>query len=184
MARSDQQPGNRKLALQLTVVTLAMFGFGFALVPLYEVFCEITGLNGKDVNRISAAEATVVDGGRWVNVEFLASSNAAGGWEFSPAIRKLRVRPGELYSVSYRAHNPTGQAMTMRAVSSIAPGTAAGYISKLECFCFRQQQFGPDEQRLMPLRFMVNKSLPPEVGTVSIAYTLFNSLEREPSPGS
>lgn len=184
MKNATRQQTNRKLALQLAGVTIAMFGFGFALVPLYDVFCDITGLNGKAVIRISATEAGAVDSSRWVTVEFLSSSNAAGGWAFAPTLNKLRVQPGKLYSVSYRAQNPTNQAMTMRAVSSIAPGVAAGYVSKLECFCFRQQRFAAHEQRLMPLRFMVNRTLPPEVGTISIAYTLFNSLEREVTPDS
>lgn len=170
--------------MRLVVVTLAMFGFGFALVPLYDVFCDITGLNGKDVNRISTVETATVDGSRWVTVEFLSSSNAAGGWTFQPTLTKLRVQPGKLYSVSYQAHNPTSQPRLMRAVSSIAPGVAAGYVSKLECFCFRQQLFAANEQRVMPLRFMVNPALPTEVGTISIAYTLFNSLQQEPTPGS
>jgi len=184
MKNSTRQQTNRKLAARLAGVTLAMFAFGFALVPLYDVFCDITGLNGKDVNRISVVEPAAVDGSRWVTVEFLSNSNAAGSWEFQPSISKLRVQPGKLYSVSYRAHNPINRVMTMRAVSSIAPGTAAGYVNKLECFCFRQQRFAADERRLMPLRFMVNPTLPPEVGTISIAYTLFNSLDGESAPDS
>ncbi|WP_275099771.1 cytochrome c oxidase assembly protein [Sedimenticola hydrogenitrophicus] len=184
MTRSARQQSNRTLALKLAGITLAMFGFGFALVPLYEVFCEITGLNGKGVNRIVSAAATAVDDNRWVTVEFLSGSNLAGSWEFRPSQSRMRVQPGRLYSVSYQARNPTDQAVTVRAVSSIAPGTAAGYISKLECFCFRQQRFAPEEQRMMPVRFMVDRALPPELGTISIAYTLFDSLNREAAPGS
>ncbi|WP_260292801.1 cytochrome c oxidase assembly protein [Sedimenticola hydrogenitrophicus] len=184
MKQSARQQSNRTLALKLAGITLAMFGFGFALVPLYEVFCDITGLNGKGVKQITAMDPTTVDGSRWVTVEFLSGSNLAGGWEFRPSQSRLRVQPGRLYTVSYQARNPTDQAMTVRAVSSIAPGTAAGYVSKLECFCFRQQRFAPAEQRMMPVRFMVDRALPPEVGTISIAYTLFNSLNREAAPGS
>lgn len=184
MKRAIRQMNNRKLAWRLAGVTLAMFGFGFALVPLYEVFCDLTGLNGKDVNRISRVDPVAPDSDRRVTVEFLSSSNAAGGWLFQPAVGKLRVQPGKLYAVSYRARNPHNRDMTVRAVSSMAPGLAAGYVSKLECFCFRQQQFAPNEQRLMPLRFMVNPALPREVGTISIAYTLFNSPAEESLPGS
>lgn len=183
MKRAIRQQGNRKLAWRLVGVTLAMFGFGFALVPLYDVFCDITGLNGKDVNRISRVEPAAPDSRRRVTVEFLSNSNTVGGWVFQPTIGKLRVQPGKLYEVSYRARNPHDRAVTVRAVSSMAPGLAAGYVSKLECFCFRQQRFAPNEQRLMPLRFMVNPALPAEVGTISIAYTLFDSPQARSAPG-
>lgn len=175
---------NRTLGLKLAGVTLAMFGFGFALVPLYDVFCEVTGLNGKEVRRIATPETTAVKADRWVTVEFLASGNTTGNWQFHPAVNKLRVQPGQLYTVNYQARNPASQPMTMRAVSSIAPGTAAIHVSKLECFCFQQQRFAPGEQRLMPLRFMVDRDLPMETGIISIAYTLFEDLNQESAPGS
>lgn len=175
---------NRTLGLKLAGVTLAMFGFGFALVPLYDVFCEVTGLNGKAVRRALATETAAPASDRWVTVEFLASGNTTGNWRFHPSVNKLRVRPGKLYTVNYQARNPRSRPMTMRAVSSIAPGTAAVHVSKLECFCFRQQQFAPGEQRLMPLRFMVDSDLPAGTGTISIAYTLFESLNPESPPGT
>lgn len=184
MRNLSRQQGNRRLALTLAGVTLAMFGFGYALVPLYEVFCEITGLNGKGVTQMNKPALMAVDDNRWVTVEFLAAGNTTGNWNFQPSVAKLRVRPGRLYTVNYRARNPSPRPMTMRAVSSIAPGTAAGYVSKLECFCFRQQRFAPEEQRLMPVRFMVDRNLPAETGTISIAYTLFDSLSRGAAPGS
>lgn len=179
MFKSTQHHHNRHLGYKLAGITIVMFGFGFALVPLYDLFCEVTGLNGKGVNQLAGAEQVTIDSNRWVNVEFLASTPATGNWVFQPTTTRLRVRPGKLYTVSYRALNPTGQPAVVRAVSSIAPGLAASHISKLECFCFQQQHFDPGEQRLMPVRFMVNSALPPEVGTVSIAYSLFNSLDAQ-----
>lgn len=110
MKNSTRQQMNRKLAARLAGVTLAMFAFGFALVPLYDVFCDITGLNGKDVNRISAVEPAALDSSRWVTVEFLSNSNTVGSWEFQPSISKLRVQPGSFTrSVTGHITRPIGR---------------------------------------------------------------------------
>lgn len=167
---------NGRVVKRLGVVVLAMFGFGFALVPLYDVFCEVTGLNGK-TGRIEMEEALsqMVDEDRLVTVEFLATVNNELPWEFKPAVRRLNVHPGEVTEVSYYARNRTAETVAGQAVPSLAPGLAARYFNKTECFCFTRQTLGPGEEKNMPLRFVVDPELPEDVRTVSLSYTFFKA---------
>lgn len=167
---------NGRVVKRLGVVVLAMFGFGFALVPLYDVFCEVTGLNGK-TGRIEMEEALsqMVDEDRLVTVEFLATVNSELPWEFKPAVRRLSVHPGEVTEVSYYARNRTAETVAGQAVPSLAPGLAARYFNKTECFCFTRQTLGPGEEKNMPLRFVVDPELPEDVRTVSLSYTFFKA---------
>lgn len=176
MNEENLKQANKRLAGRMLLVAVAMFGFGFALVPLYNVFCNATGLNGKSANdnepaQVHAHETRLED--RLVTVEFLSNPGTTSGWNFRPAITKLRVHPGQLYSTRYLAHNPTKRPMIVRAVPSVAPGVAALYLQKTECFCFTRQVFAPGEKRELPLRFMIDPHVPPEVGTLSLAYTLY-----------
>jgi len=165
---------NRRIVVRLAVVVLAMFGFGFALVPLYDVFCDITGINGK-TGRIELEKALSqgVDNDRLVTVEFLASVNSGLPWEFQPMVKKIKVHPGEVTEVKYYARNRAGNAVDGQAIPSLAPGLAAKYFNKTECFCFTQQTLGPGEYKEMPLRFVVDPELPDEVRTVSLSYTFY-----------
>ncbi len=165
---------NRRLLTRMLVVVVGMFGFGFALVPLYDVFCEITGINGKADNQAAQAKVYQVDTDRWVTVEFLASVNQHMPWEFRPVVNKMRVHPGQAYVTSYVARNSTNRAMTGQAVPSVSPGPAAKYLDKTECFCFENQQFGPGERREMPLHFIIDPALPEKINTVSLSYTFFD----------
>jgi cytochrome c oxidase assembly protein subunit 11 len=151
-----------------------MFGFGFALVPLYDVFCKVTGLNGK-TGRIAAEEALskVVDKERVVIVEFVATVNSDLPWEFHPMVRRVNVHPGEVTEVKYYARNQTDEVVVGQAIPSLAPGEAAKYFNKTECFCFTQQTLGPGEGREMPIRFVVDPGLPKEVGSVALSYTFY-----------
>lgn len=169
----DRERANRRLTLRILAVAVAMFGFGYALVPLYNVFCEVTGLNGKTGGRAAATETYAVDPDRLVTVEFLATVNGGEPWTFRPAVARLQVHPGKSYVTHYLAANPTGRAVTVQAVPSVAPGLAAQHFHKTECFCFHRQDFAAGEAREMPLVFTIDPALPPEVGTVSLAYTLF-----------
>jgi cytochrome c oxidase assembly protein subunit 11 len=181
MESSDLSSANKRVVKRLAFVVLAMFGFGFALVPLYDVFCDITGINGK-TGRIDAEAALTqqIDRSRVVTVEFLATVNSDLPWEFRPMTRKVKVHPGEITQVKYLARNRTGHTTAGQAVPSLAPGLAARYFNKTECFCFTRQTLGPDESREMPLRFVVDPGLPEEVRTVSLSYTFF----QVPSDGS
>jgi cytochrome c oxidase assembly protein subunit 11 len=174
MEKRDLQRANRRLIARLTVVVVAMFGFSFALIPLYDTFCEITGLNGKTGRiRLEEALAAQVNDQRWVTVELVGLVNGDLPWDFRPLVNKVRVHPGEVTEAQYWARNRSGEAMTGRAVPSLAPGLAARYFNKTECFCFTRQTLGPGEGREMPVRFVVDPNLPPEVSTLSLSYTFF-----------
>jgi len=172
----NRPAANRRLGLKLGVTAVLMFGFGFALVPLYDVFCEIAGLNGK-TGRVEAeaVASTRVDNSRRVTVEF--TGNAAHGlpWEFRPLVHKLDVHPGETLVVNYYVRNTTNETITGQAVPSVAPGRAAAYFKKIECFCFSNQTLAPGEAREMPVRFVVMPELAKEVETITLSYAFFNT---------
>ncbi|HYQ71426.1 MAG TPA: cytochrome c oxidase assembly protein [Gammaproteobacteria bacterium] len=182
MDASERATANQRVVRRLLVAAVAMFGFGFALVPLYDVFCDITGINGK-TGRIEAEAALSqrVDGNRTVTVEFLSSVRSDLAWDFRPAVKRVKVHPGEVTEVHYVARNRTGETIAGQAVPSLAPGLAAKYFNKTECFCFTRQTLGPNEEKLMPLRFVVDPDLPEEVGTVSLSYTFFHAESGEPA---
>lgn len=169
---------NRKLGLTLTVVTVAMFGFGYALVPLYDVFCEITGLGGKTgrVSSEAVAEAQA-DQDRLVTVEFITNVNAALPWQFRPKVKQVKVNPGKETLVYFEAANDESFEITGHAVPSVAPNAMARYLNKTECFCFTQQVLGPGERKDMPVRFVVDPDLPAHVKTLTLAYTFFEAQE-------
>jgi cytochrome c oxidase assembly protein subunit 11 len=171
--QADLSRANRRTAGRLGLVVLAMFGFGFALVPLYDVFCEITGLNGKT----GVVEASELDGRvdqeRLVNVEFVASVNSRLPWEFAPERHKMQVHPGEVYEAAFVARNLASEAMIGQAVPSVAPATASRYFNKTECFCFSPQRFEAGEERRLPVRFVIDRALPSNIGTVTLSYTFF-----------
>ena len=164
---------NRRVVRRLLLAVAGMFAFGFALAPLYDVLCQITGLNGKTGGRVVVARPVAVDETRTVTVEFVASLNAAAPWEFAPKVTRMAVHPGQYYQTQFLARNLTGQALTGQAVPSVTPGPAARHFQKIECFCFNRQMFQPGEARAMPVTFMIDPELPPEVRTVTLSYTFF-----------
>ncbi len=177
-ARNNQ----RKHLAALLVVAVGMFGFAFALVPLYEVFCELTGLNGKTSGRAVVTQARVTEIGvdpmgqvsdREVTIQFLAHVGRGMPWEFRPTESSLRVRPGEMYTTNFYVRNRAGQAVTGQAVPSVSPGLAALHLHKTECFCFTQQMLKAGQEMEMPVTFYVDADLPDEIGTLSLSYTLF-----------
>ena len=174
MDANERQQANRRVVKRLGLSAVLMFGFGFALVPLYDVFCDITGINGK-TGRIEqeAALSQEVDKERLVTVEFLATVNSKLPWEFKPMIRRIKVHPGEVTEVNYFARNKTDRLVAGQAIPSLAPGLAAKYFNKTECFCFSRQTLQPGESKEMPLRFVVDPQLPEEIRTVSLSYTFF-----------
>lgn len=167
---------NRRLALQLAAAALGMFGFGYALVPLYEVVCDYTGLGGR-TGMISAGESAVlaVDRGRSVVVEFDTNVNAGLDFDFDSQQQRVSVHPGETTEVLFVAENRTERTVVAQAVPSVAPSKAAPYFNKTECFCFTQQTLAPGERREMPVRFVVSADLPTGVGTVTLSYTFFEA---------
>ena len=165
---------NSRLVLKLVFVVIGMFGFGYALVPIYDVFCDITGINGKtDLEAVSEINYGV-DAGREVTVEFITSLNESTPMVFHAESKKLKVHPGEYYTVNFYAENKTDKAMTARAIPSISPGLAAEYFKKTECFCFSEQTFQAGEGKTMPVRFVVDPELPDRYKTITLAYTFFD----------
>ncbi len=157
----------------LLVLCVGMFGFAFALVPLYDVFCELTGLNGKTSDRAVYAKPVSPITDRQVTVQFLAHVGNGMPWEFRPTENKLRVRPGEMTTTMFYARNRANQAVTGQAVPSVTPGLAALHLHKTECFCFTQQSLEAGKEMEMPLTFYVDAELPAEINTLSLSYTLF-----------
>jgi len=166
---------NGPLVATLLVVLVAMFGFGYALVPLYNAVCKVTGFNGTTERiGLKTAEASPIDANRWVTVEFLANTNHGMPWDFKPMQFKLRVHPGEIASVKYYVRNPSGDNIVGQAIPSVMPGAAAAHFKKIECFCFSHQDLKPGEARELPVRFLVDAGLPKDIHTVTLSYTFFN----------
>jgi cytochrome c oxidase assembly protein subunit 11 len=165
---------HKPLTVKLAIIALAMFGFGFALVPLYDVFCDLTGLNGKTSAVAATAEAAVVDTSRSVVIEFIARPNKQMPWIFAPEVTRMTVHPGEIHTMHYLAENPTSRLIVGQAVPSVSPGQAALYFHKIECFCFTQQQLAGGKNMLMPLQFYVDPALPSQFSTITLSYTLYD----------
>lgn len=164
--------------LRLAAVTAGMFGFGFALVPLYGALCDLTGFNGRTSDMVLAADVSEQpDEQRLVTVEFLTTVNGGRPWEFAAETQTLRVHPGKLYTVNFTARNAQDHAVVAQAVPSVTPWNAARHLKKTECFCFRQQAFAAGERKQMPVRFMLDPELPADVDTVTLSYTFFDAPE-------
>jgi cytochrome c oxidase assembly protein subunit 11 len=172
-----RKPGShRALVGRLVLFTAGSFAFGFALVPLYSVLCKVWDTGNRWYGS-QTAEAAVVerpDAERVVTIEFVASVPRAGDWEFAPRVTSMTVHPGKLYEASFHAHNLTGMPVVAQAVPSIAPSSVARYFKKTECFCFRPQAFATGEARDMPIRFIVDPELPPDVDRITLAYSFFD----------
>ncbi len=166
---------NKALTAKLAVVVVAMFGFGYLLVPLYDLFCEITGVGGRTgtVTESTAALAEA-DVSRDVTVEFTAATAPGLPWEFHPLQRKVTVHPGAVTEVFYLARSKSRRATAGQAVPSVAPFDASRHFKKIECFCFTSQQLAPFEERRMAVRFVVDRELPPAVHTVTLSYMFYN----------
>lgn len=174
---ADRSRANLRLFAQLSAVVIGMFAFGYAMVPLYRLICDIAGLNGQrsDVMKIEAAALPAVDRTREITVEFMTTLNNGMDWEFRPVVRRVKVHPGELANVNFYAQNNTGLDKIAQAIPSVAPVAATQYLRKTECFCFTQQNFAAGEGREMPLRFVVDPALPAHVDTITLSYTFFDA---------
>lgn len=172
----NKRKNHQRLLITLTILVLGMFGFGFALVPIYNSLCKSLGINGKTNNQAVAYDASKikVDTSRTVTVEFVATNNAGVPWNFYPKILRVKVHPGEVAKLAFYAENKTDHKMTVQAVPSVTPGIAAKYIKKTECFCFTQQTLNGHEAMDMPLLFHLDPDLPEDIHTLTLAYTLFD----------
>jgi cytochrome c oxidase assembly protein subunit 11 len=175
------KPNNSKVVKKLVFMVLAMFGFGFALVPLYDVFCDITGLNGKTNNAAVVYADDGIDTSRMITVQFITRMAKGIPWKFEPVINEISVHPGEMKFVNFYAKNESQHDITGQAVPSVSPGIAAGYFQKIECFCFTQQPLKGGEEVEMGLQFYVDLDLPAEINTLTLSYTLYDISEKTES---
>lgn len=171
---------------KLAVVTLAMFGFGYALVPLYKAICEMTGINvlalGEQTvpgQRAALPANTQVDTSRTITVEF--DANSRGPWYFKPAQRSVQVHPGELTTVMYEFQNIQNRRMSAQAIPSYAPQQAQAHFNKLECFCFNQYTLEPGEKKSWPVAFVIDPKLSKDVTTITLSYTFFEVGGKTPA---
>ncbi len=152
-----------------------MFGFGFALVPLYDVFCEITGINGK-TGRVEAStiDVNAVDTSRSIEVRFLANTGPGLPWSFEPLVKMMKVHPGQVYEAKYQVRSTSDRPSIGQAVPSVSPGLAAQHFNKTECFCFTQQELAAFEKREMPLRFIIDNAISENIEQITLSYTFFS----------
>ncbi len=166
--------GHRSLVVQLLVMAVAMFGFGFLLVPLYDVFCEITGFGGR-TNAVAVAADEKPDLSREIRVEFVTTVNEYAQFEFRADADSMTVSPGKMYYATFTAKNLAGTEKVAQAVPSVVPVSAAEHFTKIECFCFTSQDFMANEEKAMPVQFIVNPELPDYVDTITLHYTFFDT---------
>jgi len=172
--KKDLAGEHRSLLRRLLVLAAAMFAFGFLLVPLYDVFCEITGFGGR-TNTTAARVEEAPDLSREIRVEFVTTLNSYAPFEFSADVDSMTVNPGRMYFATFTAKNLLPTDKVAQAVPSVAPVSAAQHFVKIECFCFTSQEFRGDEQRAMPLQFIVDPELPEYVDTITLQYTLYDT---------
>ena len=169
---AERERANRRMFTRLSIVAVAMFGFGFALVPFYDKICVALGINSLVARSEAAPSNTQVDTARTVTIEFDANVHGMP-WRFQPAVRHMAVHPGQLVQVDFEVANVRSSPVTGQAVASYGPALAGRYFRKLECFCFTQQTLAAGETRRMPVSFMVDASLPAEINTITLSYTFF-----------
>ena len=179
----NKERANRRLLSRLSVFAVAMFGFGFALVPFYEKICEITGINVlASRDKLNYAEArefaknTQVDTSRKITIEF--DANVHGSMVFKPKVAYMTVHPGELATVTYEVVNATAANLVGQAIPSYAPRHSASHFKKLECFCFQQQELKGKETREFPVVFVIDPKLPSDISTITLSYTFFEVAGR------
>jgi cytochrome c oxidase assembly protein subunit 11 len=168
---------NKRLGLKLLWLVGGSLLFAFALVPLYDVLCSLTGLNGKTNNTAAVLSKAKVDNSRWVNVQFTTNVMPGLGWNFYPKQSSVRLHPGQIETVIFVAKNTTNEVVVGQAVPSITPGIAAANLKKIECFCFVRQSLKPGEEKEMPLRFFVSPELPKDVSDMTLSYSFFPAVK-------
>ena len=178
------QHKNRRTTLLLGGLVVLMFGFGFALVPLYNLLCQVTGTQSIALRAETGRQlvaSSEVDESRWVTVKFDATVNPNLPWDFKPTVAKMRVHPGQVYEVNFEANNRSSSSITGQAIPSVAPWQATAFFNKLECFCFNRQTLDGNERTDMPLRFMVSADLPTDIHSLTLSYS-FMRLRQDQEP--
>jgi len=176
--REKLERENKLLTLKLLAFALGAFGFGLALVPFYNVLCDLTGFGNQKLLVEKRLAVGMPDDARTIEVDFVADLPSVGNWEFRPMVASMQIHPGRLYKTEFFAHNLTGRATVAQAVPNIAPGRAASFFRKTECFCFTPQKFAVDEARPMTVRFVVDPAIPRSVDRITLAYTFYDEFTR------
>ena len=166
--------GSKKTIRTLCFAVLGMFTFSFALVPLYDVFCEVTGLNGKIELRATNDTNIEIENGRDVSIQFVSHNNEEMPWTFEPSEDSIKIKTGKYHTATFYVKNPTNRTMTAQAIPSVAPSNAASHLKKLECFCFEEQELAPGEDALLPVRLIFDDKLPSAINSVVLSYTIFD----------
>ncbi|RCL38317.1 MAG: cytochrome c oxidase assembly protein [SAR86 cluster bacterium] len=166
--------GSKKTIRTLCFAVLGMFTFSFALVPLYNVFCEVTGLNGKIELRATNDTNIEIENGRDVSIQFVSHNNEEMPWTFEPSEDSIKIKTGKYHTATFYVKNPTDRTMIAQAIPSVAPSNAASHLKKLECFCFEQQELAPGEDALLPVRLIFDDKLPSAINSVVLSYTIFD----------
>jgi cytochrome c oxidase assembly protein subunit 11 len=162
---------------KLLVVTLLMFGFGYALVPIYRAVCSALGINVLSLSELQTGAGAAalpngqVDASRTVTIEF--DANVRGPWDFKPTQSSIDVHPGQVATVMYEFRNRQNRTMAAQAIPSYAPNVAMSHFTKLECFCFTEHVLKPGESKRWPVVFVVDSKLPKDVRTITLSYTFF-----------
>ncbi len=173
MNEPAKQRTAKPLALRLVMIAVVMFGFGFLLVPLYDIFCAVTGIRAP-IEQVAESEIGSSDvASRSVTIEMIANRNNSAPYQFKPNESIKVVVTGNIYETTYMAQNLMNQDLTATAAPDIRPVEAAKYFKKIECFCFTPQEFGPEETKDMPIRFLVSKDLPEHIDRITLSYTLY-----------
>ena len=174
----QKKQSDRSLTWKLLAIAAGSFGFAFALVPLYNVICGVTGVGDQSSLLRKAKAVEHLDPNRTITVEFVTNEGGNGEWDFRPVKREIEVHPGKLYSAEFFAHNLTGRDTIVQAIPSIAPSKVAAYFHKTECFCFSPQHFTASEQRDMPVRFIIDPAIPSYVDRITLSYTFYDESSR------
>ena len=168
-----------RLAKRLGLIAVGMFVFAVGILPpMYDVICDITGLNGKTSNEADSADAAVVQEDRLITVQFLADTDPEMPWDFRPVERSIQVHPGEIRKVDFHVRNREPNWIVGQAIPSLTPSQATPYFKKTECFCFNQQELQGGDAKDMPLIFYIDPNLPKSVTTITLSYTLFNITDK------
>lgn len=175
---NDLGQRNVRSVRRLALWAVAMFGFAFAMVPLYNVMCEVTGLNGKTNSSAAQVSAVEVDEERVITVQFVTVASQGMPWKFQPEVRSIRVHPGEITQVNFYVQNPSDNTIVGQAIPSVTPGLAAPHLLKTQCFCFDNQTLAAGAEANMPMIFYLDPALPKHINTVTLSYTMFDVTDR------
>ncbi|RTE86477.1 MULTISPECIES: cytochrome c oxidase assembly protein [Gammaproteobacteria] len=182
MSQQNPNSENSSIITKLLASVVIMFAFGFALVPLYEKFCDLTGFNGTTKNTAAAErEGMQVDESRWVTVEFTTRADRGAPWSFRPEVRSVRMHPGEIKVVNFIVDNHSSTNRVAQALPSVSPGEASLYLNKTECFCFEQQPLTAGETAVMPMRFFLDPDLPQEIQRLTLSYVMYDITDQAQS---